>query len=90
MVAVLWYRPSDWLKALRLLWGWFEGKGAIVSRSPFPVADSKEATPPRLRLEASTHCAEKLPFKTLTELFSLSSSNRRRVKLGLEDEGIRR
>ena len=46
MVAALWYRPSDWLEGLRLLWGKFEGKGAVARRSPFPVADSKETTPP--------------------------------------------
>jgi hypothetical protein len=28
-VAALWYRPSDWLEGLRLLWGGFEGKGAV-------------------------------------------------------------
>jgi hypothetical protein len=39
-VKALWYRPSDWLEGLRLLWGRFEGKGAIGRRSPFPVADS--------------------------------------------------
>jgi len=27
MVKALWYRPSDWLEGLRLLWGRFEGKG---------------------------------------------------------------
>jgi hypothetical protein len=48
MVAALWYRPSDWLEGLRLLWGRFEGKGAIGGRSPFPVADSPETTPPVL------------------------------------------
>ena len=42
----LWYRPSDWLVGLRLLWGRFEGKGAIGGRGPFPVADSPETTPP--------------------------------------------
>jgi hypothetical protein len=31
---------------MRLLWGRFEGKGAVARKSPFPVADSKEATPP--------------------------------------------
>jgi len=45
-VKALWYRPSDWLEGLRLLWGRFEGKGAISGRSPFPVASSPEATPP--------------------------------------------
>jgi hypothetical protein len=48
MVAALWYRPSDWLEPMRLLWGRFEGKGAIARRDPFPVADSKEATLPSL------------------------------------------
>jgi hypothetical protein len=45
MVAAFWHRRSDWLKPLRLLWGRFEGKGAVVRRSPFPVANSKETTP---------------------------------------------
>jgi hypothetical protein len=31
---------------MRMLWGRFEGKGAVVTKGPFPVADSKEATPP--------------------------------------------
>jgi hypothetical protein len=30
---------------MRLLRGRFEGKGAVARKSPFPVADSKEATP---------------------------------------------
>jgi hypothetical protein len=51
MVAALWYGVSDWLEGPRLLWGRFEGKGAIGGRSPFPVADSKEATPPCLGLK---------------------------------------
>jgi hypothetical protein len=46
MVAALWYRPSDWLEPMRLLPGRFEGKGAVVRKGPFPVADSEEATPP--------------------------------------------
>jgi tetratricopeptide (TPR) repeat protein len=46
MVAALWHRPSDWLEGLRLLRGRFEGKGAIGGRTPFPVADSAETTPP--------------------------------------------
>ena len=46
MVEALWYRPSDWLEGLRLLRGRFEGKGALGGRSPFPVADSQETTPP--------------------------------------------
>jgi hypothetical protein len=46
MVKALWYRPSDWLEGLRLLWGRFEGKGAIGRRGPFPVASSAETTPP--------------------------------------------
>jgi hypothetical protein len=29
MVAARWYRSSDWLEGLRLLWGRFEGKGAV-------------------------------------------------------------
>jgi hypothetical protein len=53
MVAALWYGLSDWLEGLRLLWGRFEGKGAIGGRSPFPVADSKETTPPLSRLKQS-------------------------------------
>jgi hypothetical protein len=48
MVEALWYRPSGWLMGLRLLWGRFEGKGAVGGRSPFPVADSPETTPPVL------------------------------------------
>jgi len=44
----LWYGPSDWLMGLRRIWGRFEGKGAIASRSPFPVASSAETTPPAL------------------------------------------
>ena len=46
MVEALWYRPSGWLEGLRLLWGRFEGKGAIGRRGPFPVASSAETTPP--------------------------------------------
>ena len=46
MVAALWYRPSDWLEPMRPLWERFDGKGAVARKSPFPVADSKEATPP--------------------------------------------
>jgi hypothetical protein len=46
MVEALWYRPSDWLMGLRLLWGSFEGKGAFGGMSPLPVADSPETTPP--------------------------------------------
>jgi hypothetical protein len=46
MVEALWYRPSDWLVGLRLLWGRFEGKGAVGGMSPFPVASSAETTPP--------------------------------------------
>jgi len=42
----LWYRSSGWLVGLRLLWGRFEGKGAVGGMSPFPVADSPETTPP--------------------------------------------
>ena len=45
-VEALWYRLSDWLEGLRLLWGRFEGKGAVSERSPFPVASSPETTPP--------------------------------------------
>jgi len=48
MVVALWYRPSGWLERLRLLRGRFEGKGAVVRMSPFPVADSPETTPPVL------------------------------------------
>jgi len=47
MVKAIWYKPSDWLEGLRLLWGRFEGKGAIGGMGPFPVADSTETTPPR-------------------------------------------
>ena len=46
MVEALWYGPSDWLVGLRLLRGRSEGKGAVGGRSPFPVADSSETTPP--------------------------------------------
>ena len=46
MVEALWYRPSDGLEGLRLLWGRFEGKGAISGKGPFPVASSPETTPP--------------------------------------------
>ena len=45
MVVALWYGPSGWLAGLRLLWGRFEGKGAVDGKSPFPVADSPETTP---------------------------------------------
>ena len=45
-VKALWYRLSDWLEGLRRIWGRFEGKGAVGRRSPFPVADSPEITPP--------------------------------------------
>jgi hypothetical protein len=48
MVEALWYGFSGWLVGLRLLWGRFEGKGAVGGRSPFPVADSPETTPPVL------------------------------------------
>ena len=48
MGVALWYRPSGWLVGLRLLWGRFEGKGAVDGKSPFPVADSPETTPPVL------------------------------------------
>jgi hypothetical protein len=65
MVAALWYRPSDSLEPLRLLWGRFEGKGAVGRRSPFPVADSPETTPPCPRLKTSTHHAKKFQSKTL-------------------------
>ena len=46
MVEALWYEPSGWLEGLRLLWGRFQGKWAIGSMSPFPVADSPETTAP--------------------------------------------
>jgi len=49
MVEALWYRPSGWLEGLRLLWGGFEGKGAVGGMSPFPVASSPETTPPQPR-----------------------------------------
>ena len=52
-VEALWYRPSGWLVGLRLLWGRFEGKGAVDGMSPFPVADSPETTPPGLGLKRS-------------------------------------
>jgi len=45
MVEALWYRSSDWPEGLRLLWGRFEGKGAIGRRGPFPVASSPETIP---------------------------------------------
>jgi hypothetical protein len=46
-MAAHWYGLSDWLEGLRLIWGRFKDKGAVGGRSPFPVADSKETTPPR-------------------------------------------
>ena len=46
-----WYSLSGWLEGLRLLWGRFNGKGAVGGMSPFPVAGSPEATPPRSGLE---------------------------------------
>jgi hypothetical protein len=45
-VEALWYGPSDWLEALRRIWGRFEGKGAMDRMSPFPVASSAETIPP--------------------------------------------
>ncbi len=48
MMEALGYKSSGWLVGLRLLWGRFEGKGAVGRRSPFPVADSPETTPPVL------------------------------------------
>jgi hypothetical protein len=48
MVEALWYVPSGWPLGLRLLWGRFEGKGAVGGMSPFPVASSPETTPPVL------------------------------------------
>ena len=66
MVEALWCGPSDWLEGLRLLWGRFEGKGAIGRRGPFPVADSPETTPPILgssRLQVREQ-AKDLQFKS--------------------------
>jgi len=40
------YTSSDWLEGLRLLRRRLGSKGAVGGRSPFPVADSKETTPP--------------------------------------------
>jgi hypothetical protein len=60
MAAALWYRPSDGLEGLRLLRGRFEGKGAIGGRSPFPVADSPETTPPGPGLKQSLVAARGL------------------------------
>jgi len=48
MVEALWYRPSAWFEGLRLLWGGFEGKGAVGGMSPIPVASSAETIPPVL------------------------------------------
>jgi hypothetical protein len=62
MVAALWSRPSDWLDSLRLLWGRFEGKGVIGRRSPFPVADSPETTPPSPGLKRSMVAAGDSPW----------------------------
>jgi len=72
MVEALWYRPSDWLEGLRLLWGRFEGKGAVGGMGPFPVADSKETTPPcvgrgafPVLRETSVTSAKRYDFKKL-------------------------
>ena len=46
MAVAHWYRLSDRFEGLRLLRRRFGSKGAVGGRSPFPVADSKETTPP--------------------------------------------
>ena len=75
-VKALWYRPSDGLEGLRLLWGRSLGKGATDGISPLPVADLPETAPPPSWAGLS-HCGQKralgpmnrVPFgiyKTLT------------------------
>ena len=53
------YRFSDWPEGLRLLGRRFCSKGAVPGRSPFPVADSEETTPPVLGSQTSAHLAKK-------------------------------
>ena len=57
-VKALWYRPSDGLEGLRLLWGRFEGKGAMSGRGSFPVASSPETTPPVRAQNIYVSCTE--------------------------------
>ena len=58
MVEALWYRASDGLEGLRLLWGRSEGKGAIGRRGPFPVASSPE-TIPLVRAQTEFGCGHR-------------------------------